>query len=488
MPSEFRSPRTLSNWIELDYFRRRRLPGWRAGMAAALLGSIACLAGLVWARGYRTFQAGPLSAPHALFNNDCHLCHQSNGATLTRLVWGEKVGSVPDGACRKCHEGAKHNPPHAEMGRCTSCHKEHRGHAALVRLDDRQCTKCHADLQRDGGSPPGAPYGGQEGYARSVTAFTAGEHPPFRRWSGGKEKDSGTLKFDHAVHLAEQGVMTIDAKQWAKLREDLRKKGADPDDAKRPWKLRKLECSDCHQMDAAGRYMAPLSFEKHCQECHPLGVQVVGPWKDAKLQEEVWKFGRTPIRHPARSDNPDTVWASLRERLTRFIGEPRHERFLDVEKDPPGGIDRPPSSEVERRKEKEFAWVDRYVRRTGEVLFNGQGGCRYCHTIGKAADVATLTAPVLERTAVPARWWDHAVFRHDAHRMLRCTECHDAKNSKKASDVLLPGIDTCLKCHDAKAQVQARHDCVECHVYHDPKGRRAAREKGRLRIDLSEAE
>jgi hypothetical protein len=488
MPSVFRSPKTLSQWLELDYFQRRRLPGWRWWLLGAFVVGLACLGGLVWANGYRTFQAGPLSPPHALFNQDCSVCHQDNGATLARLVRGDRVGSVPDSACRKCHEGAHHNPPHAAMGRCVQCHKEHRGHAALVRLDDRQCTTCHADLKREDGSPLGIPYEGTEAFARRVEGFSDGKHPPFRRWQGGKEKDPGTLKFNHAVHLATDGVMTLDQKQWAKQREDLRKKEIDPDTAKRPWRLRKLECASCHTMDAEGRYMVPISFEKHCQECHPLGVQIVGGWTDATLKEEVWKFGRQPIRHPSGTDKPESVWASLRERLTRFIREEKHKPFLDREPDPPAGIDRPPLPEIEVRKEKEFAWVDRYVRQTGAVLFNGQGGCGYCHTVSTPANAETLSAPVLKPSGIPSRWWDHARFKHATHRMLNCRECHPASASTKASDVLLPGIDTCLKCHNATKQATARHDCAECHVYHDPKQQREAREKGRLRIDWTEAE
>jgi predicted CXXCH cytochrome family protein len=482
MPSTFRSPKSLSNWIELDYFRRRRLfRGWWAWLAGVAGAALLCLVALVGANGYRTFQAGPLTTAHAMFNNDCSLCHQDNGATLVRLVRGERVGSVPDHACLKCHAGAPHNSPHAEMGRCVRCHKEHRGHDALVRIADPQCVRCHAELQRqDGSSSEKTPF------ATRVTAFTSGEHPPFRRWSSGNEVDPGSLKFDHAVHLAPRGVMTIDEKQLEKQRADLLAKKVDPDRAARPWKPKKLECSTCHTMDDSGRSMRPISFEKHCQECHPLGVQIVGPWTDPALKEQVWQFGRRRLHHPTGTEKPDLVYGELREALTRFIAAPRSDAFLSVEKGPPPGIDRAPIPEQELRREKEFAWVDRYTRQTAEVLFNGGGGCGYCHTVAAPADVKRLTAPVLKPTNVLTRWWEHAYFKHDSHRMLACTECHDAKTSSKASDVLLPGIATCLKCHDTK-QRKARADCVECHAYHDPKEQRAAREKGRLTIDLGPA-
>jgi hypothetical protein len=473
MPSAFRSPKTLSGWIELDYFHRRRLfRGWRGWLVGALVVSLVGLGAMVAASGYRAFQAGPLSPPHALFSNDCSQCHQDRGMTLLRVFHGQSVGSVPDSACLKCHAGEPHNPPHGRMGRCVSCHTEHRGHQALIRVDDRLCTRCHADLQRpDGTSSP---------FARSVTSFTRGGHPDFHR----KEADPGTLKFNHAVHLAETGVLTIDRKQLEKQLEELRTRGIDPDTQRRPVKLQKLDCADCHRMDAEGHRMQPISFEKHCQQCHALGVQIVGGWQDAGLKEKVWQFGRQPIRHPSRDEKPDSVWGSLRERLSRFIAQPGGDAFLTLENPPPARIDRSPVPEVEQRKEKEYAWVDRYLRQTGEVLFNGQGGCGYCHTVRRPAGVKTLTAPDLEPTHVPARWWDHADFKHDTHRMLQCGECHPAKTSRKASDVLLPDITTCIKCHNSTATASARADCVQCHVYHDPQRKKDARERGKMRIDM----
>jgi predicted CXXCH cytochrome family protein len=484
MPSDFREPKTLSSWIELDYFRRRRLfRGWSLWLLGALLGSLLFLGASTLATGYRTFQAGPLSRAHALFNDDCGQCHQDQGATLARLFRGDRAGSIPDSACLKCHEAAHHND-HAPRDRCVSCHKEHRGHVPLVGIDDRQCTHCHADLKRDDGSPPGAPYGSTEPFARSVTAFTRGAHPEFRRWSGGGEADPGTLKFNHAVHLAERGVMTVNQEQAELQRAELKKKGIDPSSRRPPWTLKHLQCADCHTMDDEGRYMQPISYEKHCRQCHPLGVQVVGPWTAPELKEKVWAFGRRPLPHPTGGEKSDVVLADLRDRLTRFIASKDNDAFLSVEKDPPRPIDRlPAAGAAELRREKAFAWVDRYLRQTAGVLFNSAGGCGYCHAVSKPADMEALTGPEVKPANVSRRWWEHASFKHAPHRMLACTECHDAKNSSKTSDVLLPGQSTCLKCHDTKASASARADCVECHVYHDPRQQRAARERGTLRID-----
>ena len=67
---------------------------------------------------------------------------------------------------------------------------------------------------------------------------------------------------------------------------------------------------------------------------------------------------------------------------------------------------------------------------------------------------------------IPPRWFQGSTFRHDNHRLLRCTECHgDVAASKTSRDVLMPRIDTCRQCHNPR--VGARTDCVECHTYHD---------------------
>jgi hypothetical protein len=352
-------------------------------------------------------------------------------------------------------------------------------------MDDRQCIHCHRDLKRSGDSPLGAPYGATEPFARRVTAFTTEQHPEFRRWSKGSEPDPGTLKFNHAVHLADKGVMTIDDKQLTLQRTVLKQKGVDPDTWPRSWRLRQLACADCHTMDHEGRYMQPISFEKHCRQCHPLGVQIVGPWTAPDLKEKIWQFGRQPLHHPTGGETPASVWGELRDRLSRFIDAPANDAFLSMEKDPaPHGLDRSPvPGPAQLRKEKAYAWVDRYLRQTAEVLFNGPGGCGYCHALTRPADVKALAAPQLKPSSVLSRWWDHAAFRHAAHRMLTCTECHAAKDSSKTSDVLLPGMSTCLRCHDTSATATARAGCVECHVYHDPQRQRASSQRGALRID-----
>ena len=92
-----------------------------------------------------------------------------------------------------------------------------------------------------------------------------------------------------------------------------------------------------------------------------------------------------------------------------------------------------------------------------------KGGCAFCH---QEAGRSKEGLPLYEPPQLLDRWLPHARFDHQAHRMMKCADCHDAEHSTQNSDVLMPAISECKKCHDATAG-KARSDCLECHGYHD---------------------
>jgi hypothetical protein len=112
------------------------------------------------------------------------------------------------------------------------------------------------------------------------------------------------------------------------------------------------------------------------------------------------------------------------------------------------------------------------------------GGCRYCHEINSEEAAGTFQWQVVPPN-IPARWLEHSLFRHDSHRMLGCTECHQnlengasVLDSESTGDVLIPSIHRCQRCHTRETRTAeadrewsrfggARTDCVECHRYHD---------------------
>jgi hypothetical protein len=430
-----RDPKVLSEWMDLDYFRRPRrlrLLRGRLAWATLLLGVVGVWA-VLRASDRRVFQAGPVSTAHAMFNNDCAACHTESFQALKRLWHGsEGLPSVKDESCKNCHDGAPHHEQQVSSPNCASCHREHRGRAVLAQVADGHCTACHADLRRKDGEPP---------EVQNVSDFTS--HPEFALWRGKPPEDHASLRFNHQAHLKETGVLGPDRKPV------------------------KLECGSCHQPDAERRYPLPVNYEKHCASCHALTFQVAGDWKDEKVRKAAEQFAREPAPHKA----PAVVRALLRERYTRFVQD--NPAVLDPKLRPPP--ERPiPGRPPPPVTKEEWNWVTLQLRETERVLFDGPGGCRYCHR--PAGEPARDRLPEYAPTRVPARWYPQSVFNHDSHRLLACTECHPAPASTATRDVLVPRIATCQQCHHPGQG--ARSDCVTCHRYHDranersPNGRR----------------
>jgi hypothetical protein len=464
MPSPLRSPKTLSQWFELDYFRRRRLFRglWRSSAGIALLISCLGVGWTLWAGKQTVYQAGPLSTAHAAFNHDCGKCHTQAFPVLNRLWTSDSsVRSVLDSACRHCHDGPLHHEG-VEQRSCASCHHEHRGHSALARVTDNQCISCHADLTCEMGKMPQ--------FVTHITGFSAERHPEFRLWRDGSPADPGTVRFNHKVHL--QGLLDIDRKQWQAQQEELRCAGVPPCELEMPKQQVQLDCRSCHQMDAAGRYMLPINFERHCQSCHPLGVQLMGDWK-VSLREAACRFSEKPAPHPVAGETAEAVRAALRERLTHFILQPQNKPFLgesaerDLRRPLPGW------SRVEPVPPREFAWVNQQLEQIEHVLFDGGGGCTHCHQEKTNPAKRPNGLPEYQSPGLLNVWYEHSVFSHDSHKSLQCEQCHEnVLRSAKASDVLMPRQETCLRCHSNEQQASARSDCVECHIYHDPKIKR----------------
>ena len=107
------NPKALTEWYELDYFRRPRHPRLRTwAVLMALLVSAAAVAAAVVLPGGRTaFQAGPLSVPHTFLRDNCEACHTTTFPTARRLLPANATErATPDAACTQCHDAGAHNP------------------------------------------------------------------------------------------------------------------------------------------------------------------------------------------------------------------------------------------------------------------------------------------------------------------------------------------------------------------------------------------
>jgi len=404
---------------------------WSKGVLSLIV-SLIVLGGAALAFGvgkHGLFMPGAVSSKHKLFANDCLKCHSP-----WKAVW--KV--VPDRTCVACHAGPPHfqNVSLTPAPQCAACHAEHKGQAMLALTPDQKCAACHGDLKVKEGEPR---------FASSVHSFTA-DHPEFavslplsgqplpkRVRLNVKEElvDRAQLKLNHKLHLA-------------------------PDLAG-PNGPEQLTCSSCHQPDAQGAYMQPITYQRDCLRCHLLDFDD--------------KVGAKTVPHPQK---PEEVRRFLQATYAEYYvltheselrGRPSFRRL-------PGA---PPT--------KEELWVGDMTVKAEQYLYSKKTKkCLLCHMLGfpegqaRATPVGILSAPglrllpVVPKTAVPIRWFPNSVFDHAPHNDLikqkGCVACHaGAEASEQTEDVLMPSINSCRTCHfDAGG---ARAQCVECHVYHD---------------------
>jgi hypothetical protein len=450
MPPNFglHDPKKLTQTVELDYFQRprpfRRVK--RSLLAAAFLASSLLVVLSLLPHQRTAYQSAPVSTAHAMFNQDCGICHPGAFRPFERFIRHDSsFHSVTDETCIKCHAGSHHHPPLALARGCADCHREHRGRAVLAHVPNGRCTLCHADIKSV------KPDSVLENVADLST------HPEFGLWgqnAGGfanPAHDPGTIHFNHAKHLhlpEKDALRGIDA-PLARLREQ--------------------QCAACHQTDVAGRYMLPVRYEQHCQSCHPLLIQVGAELTGTKLLQARQAFARKPLLHPApladgkeRGQGAATVRALVRDRYLEFVRlHPEVLAKSAVTADPEHGRLFPGTRRSEPANRDQVAWAEQQLLGAERLLFDGADGCRRCHQ--EAARSKGL--PDYAEPAMLLRWLARSRFKHASHRMLNCLECHpQAETSTQSKDVLMPKIADCRQCH--KPQGGARSDCFECHNFH----------------------
>ena len=266
---------------------------------------------------------------------------------------------------------------------------------------------------------------------------------------------------------------------------DAKLRVASPERASSPWLAENREqasvlagqgCAYCHKTDAQRRYMRPISYQDHCAACHPLLPTLAG---DAQPAAAAKTFLETPLHHPGPGETAESVRGELLERFSRLALTAPAPQPADVDVRP-FFLNRPvpPLDDRQRQTVAGVVHAERSLFAADPkdlrplpgferlVDFDVKGGCAYCHTErGRSKE----GLPLYEAPQLLDRWFPHARFDHQAHRMMKCADCHDAEQSMQSSDVLMPTIDECKKCHNA-TEGKARSDCLECHGYHDHGG------------------
>ncbi|HZE99992.1 MAG TPA: cytochrome c3 family protein [Planctomycetota bacterium] len=434
-----RDTKARAKRIDLTYFRK--LSPFRRWQR--LLSILLPAAGAAWivamaaTKDERIYNSGMISTRHAMLENKCASCHTTPwGLRYTKPAeWQEKL----DQACLTCHDGPVHHSNTTAVirtaagrpsaARCSQCHLEHKGTLHLADVKDRICSQCHADLKTTGPEPhpKACPAGADHAISRTIDRFEKG-HPEFALIAK-KAKDPTLVSFNHSVHLSPDTSLRRDLLQQ-QLKGLSERKGVEADAVGLH-----LACSYCHQTVPAGDAMAPLYYETHCRDCHPL-----------KLEGD-----RMP--HVA----PDVLRDFLRSRLAKKGA---------------GG-----DALVEKVTEAEIP-----------IYTSDPDGCMKCHKTDTGSDFPA-SPPVVAPTGLrrggpgqesaPRRWFLHSLFNHETHRELRCLECHaGAAASKATADLLMPSREICLRCHSTPGGVSSA--CVLCHRFHDRSQERPG--EGRLQI------
>ena len=157
-----RSAKTVAKRIDLQYFAK--LSPFRR-LVVILSAALPIIAG-GWILGANVlhkqsvYSSGPISAAHAVFGQQCSLCHVRN-----------TVFSAPvkDETCLGCHSAPVHNERQTFTPPCSACHVEHKGALRLSATADQGCTQCHAGLKV---------LSGTSDYDPHITGFDRG-HPEF---------------------------------------------------------------------------------------------------------------------------------------------------------------------------------------------------------------------------------------------------------------------------------------------------------------------
>jgi pSer/pThr/pTyr-binding forkhead associated (FHA) protein len=388
-----------------------------------------CLIIPITTRRLAQWNSGPIANVHKNIQNDCQRCH---------LTPFEKV---QDRECVSCHSMREHAANHAEFVkshpekgfRCAECHMDHNGDHGLISSDPRFCVSCHGDMKAL--SPTTE--------LDNVSSWD--HHPQFRirvQDENGVEMrvplddpqravDSSVIKLNHALHL----------------KRGLRGKNGPTT----------LQCSACHQSGDRPGVMAPVSFERHCRDCHSLGF-------DERLPDK-------EVPHGVPSDVYSFLFAQYANLLLPTnlgAGEVSVQIGGNGKQSIPRGTALPDP-------QKEKIAINRVIQhaRTAEHEIFTKTGCDLCHTVTeKPADVVNLASNVsryeVQKPQVPEQWFTNASFNHKPHDVVACESCHaGVTKSTKTSEILLPRVKVCQECHVEKSKPGfVESGCIMCHGYH----------------------
>ena len=372
------------------------------------------------------WDSGPLHNAHRTIGDNCSACHE------TPFV------KVQNNTCVNCHQQITHHAsmfrfPDVGLGeaRCATCHVEHNNPSVLINKDSRGCTNCHGDV---------ATFAETKTTLAPVSDFEF-SHPEFKvslqvydqkfaGWntqrvslSETNKQDSSQLKFPHDVHLNPEGIEGRDARVV-------------------------MGCADCHQVEMGGASYEPVRMEKDCSGCHRLTF-------DTDFPKRQLPHGEANLLVPILEE------FYARQTLVSQDLEPGRPTFPAQR---PGKVTRMEAA----LREQALVMAKRKARSTAEMIFE-ETTCAICHDVTRSTTDTGQPSWTVLPVKLVATWMPKSIFDHKPHADQSCGDCHQAKASAVATDILMPTLASCQSCHGSEhSRNKVISECIDCHRFHNP--------------------
>lgn len=419
----------------------------------------------------QTWDAGPLSPPHAFLSKNCAACHDKAFVSVTDQTClschaGKQVGKSPFAVLRDHADPKRLVASHGDIPgfaarlrtavgpsfglkewSCTGCHKEHVGADTTPVSSDAFCAGCHASMKArltDTKLVNVASWDSHPQF-RPLITDNSGASPKLTRivLDGRQQEDTG-LKFPHALHLS--GTNAV-----AQMTRRLGERPAADGGKSQYAGAAQLGCADCHHADPTGVRFVESTMERDCAACHTLAFAA-----------------QNGTVRTLRHGDPKQVIAELRDYLKLHGGAAAPVGRIQVGLAAAG------------RTATRASGGDRIIR----AVFEKGGACYDCHVITSTGPLAYTVKPVTFTARYLARGW----FSHADHATAAspCASCHAVATTNSSTALLLPGVKSCQTCHAVRPTAsQVASPCSSCHSYHNGAGapafvRTESAEPGRL--------
>ena len=114
-----------------------------------------------------------------------------------------------------------------------------------------------------------------------------------------------------------------------------------------------------------------------------------------------------------------------------------------------------------------MVWAESRASNAAFSLFERQA-CAVCHVVSKNdnAEIPWHVEPV----RLTENWLPNAIFNHNKHQTMACTNCHAGDESEHSHDILIPDIGNCQQCHGGEESTNLiPNTCIDCHGFHEAK-------------------